>query len=142
VVRCGCTATARVLIGVVTLAAWGVATAAVGLRLNGGNLAAATLGIIPMGLLVAAIGYLASGWLHAAVDTGLVSFLIAIWFFISLVGPELQWPEAILRLSAFYYYGTPLVQGPQVTSVLGLVVVSALALGAGLWRFAGKDIAR
>ena len=134
--------TATVLIGVLTLAVAVVAAAAVGLKLNGGNLAAATLGIIPMGLLVAAIGYLASGWLHAAVDTGLVSFLIAIWFFISLVGPELQWPEAILRLSAFYYYGTPLVQGLQVTSVLGLVVVSVLALGAGLWRFAGKDIAR
>jgi ABC-2 type transport system permease protein len=134
--------TATVLIGVLTLAASAVAAAAVGLKLDGGNLAAATLGIIPMGLLVAAIGYLASGWLRAAVDTGLVSFVIAIWFFISLVGPELQWPDAVLRLSAFYYYGTPLVHGLQVTSVLGLVVVSALALAAGSWRFAGKDIAR
>jgi ABC-2 type transport system permease protein len=134
--------TATVVIGVLTLAGSAGAAAAVGLKLDGGNLAAATLGIIPMGLLIAAIGYLASGWLRAAVDTGLVSFLLAIWFFISLIGPELQWPDPVLRLSAFYYYGTPLVHGLQVTSVLGLVVVSALALTAGSWRFAGKDIAR
>jgi VIT1/CCC1 family predicted Fe2+/Mn2+ transporter len=34
------------------------------LKLAGGNLAAATLGMIPLGLLMAAIGYLFSGWLH------------------------------------------------------------------------------
>ena len=135
-------ATATVAIGVLTLVASATTAAAVGLKLDGGNLAAATLGIIPMGLLIAAIGYLASGWLRAAVDTGLVSFLLAIWFLISFVGPELQWPDAALRLSAFYYYGTPLLNGLQLTSVLVLLAIGALALTAGSWRFTRKDIAR
>lgn len=54
---------------------------------NQGNLAAATLSIIPLELLIAALGCLFSGWLHAAVDTGLLSFLLVIWLFISFVGP-------------------------------------------------------
>jgi ABC-2 type transport system permease protein len=134
-------ATATVAISVITLIASGGAATAAGLNLDAGNLAAATLGMIPLGLLVAAIGYLASGWLRTAADTGLLSFLLAIWFFISFIGPELKLPDATLRLSAFYYYGTPLLHGLQLTSVLGVVAVAALALGLGALRFVRKDIA-
>ncbi len=103
--------TVTIIIGMLTLAATAVASLATGLQFDWGNLAAATLSIIPLGLLVAAIGYLFSGWLRTAVDTGLLSFLLVIWFFISFIGPGLNWPDATLRLSAFYYYGTPLLHG-------------------------------
>jgi ABC-2 type transport system permease protein len=132
--------TATAAIGVVTLLASAGSAAAAGLSLDYGNLAAATLGMIPLGLLMAAIGYLASGWLRTAADTGLLSFVLAAWFFISFIGPELKLPDATLRLSAFYYYGTPLRHGLQLTSVLGVLVVAALALGLGTLRFARKDI--
>jgi ABC-2 type transport system permease protein len=133
-------ASATVFIGVITLLASAGAAAAAGLKLDAGNLAAATLGMIPLGLLIAGIGYLASGWLRTAADTGLLSFLLLIWFFISFIGPELNWPDAALRLSPFYYYGTPLLHGLQVTSVLGVIAVTALALGLGARRFIRKDI--
>jgi ABC-2 type transport system permease protein len=131
---------ATIVIAVITLLASAMAAAATGLKLDPGNLAAATLGMIPLGLLVAAIGYLASGWLRTAADTGLLSFLLLIWFFISFIGPELKWPDETLRLSAFYYYGTPLLHGLQLSSVLGLVAVAVLALGLGALRFVRKDI--
>jgi len=133
-------ATATIAIAVVTLLASFAAAAASGLSLDTGNLAAAILGMIPLGLLVAAIGYLASGWLRTAADTGLLSFVLAAWFFISFIGPELKLPDATLRLSAFYYYGTPLLHGLQLTSVLGVLAVAAVALGLGTLRFANKDI--
>ncbi|HET6310843.1 MAG TPA: ABC transporter permease subunit [Candidatus Nitrosotalea sp.] len=132
--------TATVVIAMITLLTSAGAAAAAGLKLDGGNLAAATLGMIPFGLLIAAIGYLASGWLRTAADTGLLSFVLAIWFFISFIGPELKLPDATLRLSAFYYYGTPLLHGLQLTSVLGVIAVGALALGIGTLRFVRKDI--
>jgi ABC-2 type transport system permease protein len=132
--------TATIAISVVTLLASAGAAAAAGLKLDSGNLAAATLGMIPLGLLIAAFGYLASGWLRTAADTGLLSFVLAAWFFISFIGPELKLPDATLRLSAFYYYGTPLLHGLQVTSVLGVLAVAALALGLGTLRFVRKDI--
>ena len=134
--------TATVVIGVLTLGASAVAAAATGLKLEPGNLAAASLGMIPLGLLIAAIGYLASGWLRRAADTGLVSFLLAFWFFISFVSPELKWPDATLRLSAFYYYGTPLLHGLQIADMLGLVVVGLAALTLASVRFMRKDIGR
>jgi putative exporter of polyketide antibiotics len=98
------------------------------------------LGMIPLGLLVASIGYLASGWLRTAADTGLLSFVLAAWFFLSFIGPELSLPDATLRLSAFYYYGTPLLNGLQPASVLGVLAVAAAVLVLGTMRFARKDI--
>jgi polyether ionophore transport system permease protein len=134
-------ATATIAISVITLLATAVTAASTGLKFDLGNLAAATLGMVPLGLLVAGIGYLASGWLRTAADTGLLSFLLAAWFFISFIGPELKLPDATLRLSAFYYYGTPLLHGLQVTSVLGVVAVAAVALSLATLRFMRKDIA-
>ncbi|MBA2285453.1 MAG: ABC transporter permease subunit [Ktedonobacteraceae bacterium] len=140
--RFGALTTATVLIGVLTLAATALATAATGLKLDGGNLAAATLSIIPLGLLIAALGYLLSGWLRTAIDTGLLSFLLVIWFFISFVGPELNWSDATLRLSAFYYYGTPLLHGLPLLDTLFVLAVAAAALVLASVRFVRKDIGR
>jgi ABC-2 type transport system permease protein len=134
-------ATATIVISLITLIAAYAAAASTGLKLDLGNLTAATLGMVPLGLLVAGIGYMTAGWLRTAADTGLLSFILAAWFFISFIGPELKLPDATLRLSAFYYYGSPLLNGLQLTSVLGLVAVAAIALGIGALRFARKDIA-
>ncbi len=134
--------TATVAIAALTLAATALASAASGLQLNPGNLAAATLSMIPLGLLVAALGYLLSGWLRASVETGLLSFLLVIWFFISFIGPGLSWPEATLRLSAFYYYGTPLLNGLPVLSTAAILAAAAMALGLAAVRFVRKDIGR
>ncbi|HEV3231165.1 MAG TPA: ABC transporter permease subunit [Candidatus Dormibacteraeota bacterium] len=133
-------ATATVAIGLLTLAASAAAAAATGLNLDAGNLAAATLGMVPLGLLTAAIGYLASGWLSTAADTGLLSFLLAAWFFITFIGPELRWPDATLRLSPFYYYGSPLLHGLQLADTLGVLTVATLALLAATARFSRKDV--
>jgi ABC-2 type transport system permease protein len=135
-------ATATIVISLITLAACAVAAAVSGLQLDFGKLAAASLGMIPMGLLIAAVGFLAAGWLRTAADTGLLSFLLAIWFFLSFIGPDLKWPDATLRLSPFYYYGSPLLQGISAANVLGLLVVGALALAAATLRFSRKDIGR
>ena len=132
--------TATICIGVITLLASAGAAAVAGLTLDSGNLAAATLGMIPLGLLVAAIGYLASGWLRTAADTGLLSFLLLAWFFITFIGPELKLPDATLRLSPFFYYGTPLLHGLRLTSILGLIAVAAVALCLSALRFVRKDI--
>ncbi len=140
--RFGALTTATIIIGVLTLALTMLAAAASGLTLDWGNLLAATLSIIPLGLLVAALGYLFAGWLHAAVDTGLLSFLLVIWFFISFVGPGLNWPDATLRFSAFYYYGTPLLHGLPAGDTLLVLAVAAVALVLAAVRFAYKDIGR
>jgi ABC-2 type transport system permease protein len=134
-------ATATIFISLMTLATTTVAAAAYGVALDYGNLAAASLSMVPLGLMVAALGYLFAGWLRAAVDTGLLSFLLVIWFFISFVGPSLKLPDVTLKLSPFYYYGTPLLHGLPVGDTLVVVVVGALALALAAYRFTRKDIA-
>jgi ABC-2 type transport system permease protein len=133
-------ATAAVVISLITLVVTVVVSSAIGLTLDSGHVAAATLSMIPLGLLVAAIGYLFAGWLRAAVETGLLSFVLVIWFFISFIGPSLNFPDAALRLSAFYYYGTPLLNGLPVFDTLVVVAVGAVALALASVRFMRKDI--
>lgn len=140
--RFGALTTVMVIMGLLTLAVTALAAIVVGLKLDGGNLAAATLSIIPLGLLMAALGYLFSGWLRTALDTGLLSFLLVIWFFISFVGPELNLSDTTLRLSAFYYYGTPLLHGLPLLDTLGVLVVAIAALTLASIRFVRKDIGR
>lgn len=135
-------ATATIFIGVLTLAATALTSAITGVQLDAGNLTAATLSMIPLGLLMAALGYLLAGWLRTAVDTGLLSFLLAIWFFISFIGPDLNWSDSVLHLSAFYYYGTPLLHGLPWWNMVGLLAASLVALALASLRFARKDIAR
>jgi ABC-2 type transport system permease protein len=133
-------ATATVLIGIVTLLGSAAAAAIAGVSVDGGNLSAATLGMIPLGLLMAAVGYLAAGWLRTAADTGLLSFLLAAWFILSFIGPDLKWPDTTLRLSPFYYYGTPLLHGLDFANLVVLVVVAAVSLGLASVRYARKDL--
>ena len=134
-------ATATIFIGVFTLAACAISAAIAGVQLDSTNLAEATLGMIPLGLLMAAVGYLAAGFLRTAVDTGLISFLLAGWFFLSFIGPDLKLPDGTLRLSPFYYYGTPLLHGLQLGNVLVIVAVGAAALVLATLRFSRKDLA-
>ncbi|HXL36690.1 MAG TPA: ABC transporter permease subunit [Ktedonobacteraceae bacterium] len=134
--------TVLVIMGVLTLAVTELTSLVAGLKLDGGNVAAATLSMIPLGLLVAAIGFLFSGWLRTAIDTGLLSFLLVIWFFITFVGPELNWPEGVQKLSAFYYYGTPLLHGLSLGNMLLVLAVAVVALALASVRFMRKDIGR
>ena len=112
-----------------------------GVALDQGNVIGAALGFIPLALLIGAIGYLGAGWLRTAADTGLLSFVLAFWFFVSFIGRDLGWPDAAMRLSPFTYYGDPLVNGLAFGDVAALIGVGALALLIGVWRFARKDIA-
>src|SRR5258708_11449793 len=88
--RFGALTTMTIIIGVLTLAATALASAVSGLTLDGGNLTAATLSIIPLGLLIAALGYLFSACLRTPLPTALLTFLLLIWFFITFVGPGLN----------------------------------------------------
>jgi ABC-2 type transport system permease protein len=134
--------TATVIMAAMTLGLTALASAVSGLALDGGNLAAASLSLIPLGLLMAAVGYLLSGWVRTALDTGLLSFLLVIWFFITFIGPELHFPDATPRLSAFYYYGTSLINGRPLGDMLLVVTVAAAALVLASARFVRKDIGR
>ncbi|HEU5314821.1 MAG TPA: ABC transporter permease subunit [Chloroflexota bacterium] len=115
---------------------------AVGLELNTANLAAAALGIVPVALLVACLGALLSGWLRSAVVSSLLMVYVVVSFILVFIGPIFHWPRALIGLSIYEAYGSPLVDGwswPGMSTLCGL---AALLLAAATVRFARKDLAR
>jgi ABC-2 type transport system permease protein len=139
--RFGALTTVTIIIALVTLAALALAASLSGFALDGGNLVAASLTMIPMGLLVAALGYFFSGWLRMAIDTGLLSFLLVAWVVITFFGGDLNFPDPVMRLSALYYFGTPLVNGLPLGGMFIIIAVAAVALALATFRFMRKDIA-
>ncbi|HEY1014016.1 MAG TPA: ABC transporter permease subunit [Herpetosiphonaceae bacterium] len=135
-------ATAAVAIALVTLGAIAAAAASVDFELNLGNLVAAALSMVPLALVVAAVGYLLSGWLRAGSVAALLSGLLAVSFVANFLGAILGWPEAALQLSIYHHYGTPLISGPQWAQIGGLLAAAGGAFAIALTRFRQKDIAR
>src|SRR5260370_42623807 len=80
-------ATATIVISVVTLLASAASAAAAGLKVDEGNLAAAVLGAIPLGLLIAPLGYLAPGWLRTAAAPALLTSLLPALFSSTFLRP-------------------------------------------------------
>ena len=68
--------------------------------------------------------------------------VVVAMFFLQLFGPVFQLPEAVLSLSIFHLYGTPMTTGVQWGAVMALTV-GALALAAGsLVGLQRRDIAK
>jgi ABC-2 type transport system permease protein len=124
------------------LAGTTLASTLVGMPLDKGRVAAAAFGMIPIALIVASIGYLLAGWLRAHAVTGILTGLILASFALTLLAPLFSWPKALLQLSIFDQYGTPLVDGLRGGRVIAQLGVAAAVLLAAVIRFDRKDLTR
>jgi ABC-2 type transport system permease protein len=140
--RFGAVTVALLVVPGLILASVALTAAAVGMKLDPSRLAQAAFGMVPVGLVVAAVGYLLSGWLRTAAVTGILIALLLASFIVSFLGPLFKWPEILLQFSIFKQYGAPLVDGLRVSNTLGLLAVAAAALAIATIRFARKDLAR
>ena len=123
-------------------ASTGLTAWATGFALNRVRLAEAAVGMVPIGMVVAAAGYLLSGWLHSKSVTGVLTGLLLTSFVVSLLGPLFQWPTSLMQLSIFEQYGMPLATGLQPARVAGLLAVAAAVVTAASVRFSRKDLVR
>jgi ABC-2 type transport system permease protein len=115
--------------------------AAQGLAVDGVRLVEAVAGMVPIALVVGAVGYLLAGWLRPGPLVGLLSLLLVASFLVPLLGSGLKLPDWALQLSIFQQYGSPLVDGLHWVNMLALLAVATAALALATWRFARKDIA-
>jgi len=135
-------ATAVVLVAAALFAVIGGTVLAQGLKVDGLKLVEACAGMIPIALVVGAVGYLLAAWLPARLLTGILSLLLVASFFTALLGSALKLPDWTLQLSIFQQYGSPLTKGLDWGNMLALLAVAAAALLLATWRFARKDIGR
>ena len=135
-------ATALVVIAGLIFASTGVVAWMQGFVLDRIRLAEAALGMVPIGLVVAAAGYLLAGWLRSRSVTGILTGLLLASFLVTLLGPLFNWPRLLMQLSIFEQYGMPLVEGLHPARVIGLLAVAAALLAIATVRFATKDLVR
>src|SRR4030095_3842080 len=106
------------------------AACAVGLTMTTGVIficntrASVARGMVPVGLVVGALGYLLGGWFRPRAMTGILSALVLASFALTLLAPLFHWPRALMQLSIFEQYGAPLVDGLNGGRVLGQLAVA------------------
>jgi putative exporter of polyketide antibiotics len=85
---------------------------------------------------------LLAGWLRAGPLTGALMFYVVAGFFLVFLGPIFSWPEALIRLSIYDLYGSPLVDGWDWPSMTAITAVAVISLALATYRFSRKDLAR
>ncbi len=101
------------------------------------------VGILPLGLVVAAFGLCVATWLKRPGGAMPITIgLVAVMFFLELFAPLLNLPGEVLNLSIFHLFGRPMAEGANWGGLL-VLVVATLVLGAGsLVGLNRRDIAK
>jgi len=107
-----------------------------------GKLTAASLGILPMELIVIGLVYALSERLRLGVILSVVSAFIVVSYVIDLLGAALNLPEWVKSLSIFHVYGTPFLSGWQAGPFFGMIAVALALLVLGFAQFSRVDVER
>jgi ABC-2 type transport system permease protein len=97
--------------------------------------------LVPLAGVVAAFGFAVSAWRPGPV-AAIVAPALAISFFLDLLAPLFDLPDALRNLSVFRLYGQPLIAGVDWGRTAVLIALVALFTLAGSLAFARRDIAK
>lgn len=136
---------AVVIVGVVALGlvAWLaplLGGAMANFSLDSGKLAAAGLGMIPLGLVTGALVYALAGKVPSGAILGVVGGLASLSFLGELLQDLLKLPGWTLNLSIFHVYGQPITQGVNWTGTIVLLVIAVALLAISVIRFTREDV--
>jgi ABC-2 type transport system permease protein len=115
----------------------------VGALITGGDVISPLLGTLVLGLYaiaLAGIGFAIAGVFGAGVAGPAVVIIVIGTWFVDLLGPLLQLPDAVQQLALTAHYGQPMVgvwDGPGIVASV-LLAVGGVAIGA--WGFARRDL--
>jgi ABC-2 type transport system permease protein len=128
---------------VVALAGAGLLIAAFLARLDlpvARTLAAVAL-LVPLAGVVAAFGFALSAWRPDPV-AAILTPALAVSFFLDLLAPLFDLPDAVRNLSVFRLYGQPLIAGVDWERMAVLLALIALFTLTGSVAFARRDIVK
>jgi ABC-2 type transport system permease protein len=124
---------------------WGtllVVTQLVGIKVDSEKIAAATLGILPLELIIATFVYAVAARLRSGSIIGITTLYLVGAFLVQLLGGALGLPDWLKALSIFNAYGNPILNGWNWGSWAILLGIAALFLVVGLVQFRLADIDR
>jgi ABC-2 type transport system permease protein len=112
-----------------------------GQDLSVGRLAAALLAVWALALFFAGAAILAAAFSHrAAPVTAAAVGLLVVMYLLDVVGKLADSFGWVRSLSAFRYYGEPLLHGAGAGGVAGLVLAGALLAALGAVQFERRDV--
>lgn len=120
-----------------------VSANAFNVTLDVGQVGEALLAAVPIGLVVAAFGFMVATWMkRPGTALPITIAVVVVMFFLQLFGPVFELPEPVLDLSIFHLYGRPLTEGVRWGAAIALTA-AALVLAAGsLVGLQRRDIAK
>ncbi|HLJ67092.1 MAG TPA: ABC transporter permease subunit [Chloroflexota bacterium] len=133
-------ATAVVVITVSSVVLY-LAAAADHIHIHAGDLAVASVALLPFVLSFAAIG----AALTSLVPRAAIAVLATIAFLSYLItegGPLFKWPDWVMKLSVFSLYGTPLTRGIYWTGFWILLAITVAGFGAATLLMERRDVGR
>ncbi len=127
-----------VLFGACLLGAAGLAA----FSLNTGRVVAGLVAAVPLGLVVLAFGLGLAAWLpRPGGAVGITTALVVVMFFLDVLAPVFNLPDAVLNLSIFHLYGRPLTQAIGWGGLLAITLVACALAAWSLIGFGRRDIA-
>ena len=101
---------------------------AVSINLRAGDVAVASLVMLPFALTFGAVGSLLVGWVPRA-TVAILSSLAFVSYLVYEGGPLMKWPDWTQNLSVFSLVGTPLTDGVRWSGLSGLIAITVVGFG-------------
>jgi putative exporter of polyketide antibiotics len=111
-----------------------------GFAFDGGRVAEASLGMLPLALITASLIYALAGLLPPGAVIGFMAAFLGISYLADLLQAFLKLPSWVLNLSMFYRYGAPILNGLNGGAFVGMLLVALVLLGLGIWQFSARDV--
>lgn len=130
---------------VATLAIWlavVVCAQATGFAFDGGRVAEASLGMLPLALITASLIYALAGSLAPGLVIGIMATFLGISYLADLLQAFLKLPSWVLNFSMYHQYGAPLLNGLNWGAFTGMLGVALALLALGIWQFSARDVDR
>ncbi|MFI5273629.1 MAG: ABC transporter permease subunit [Ktedonobacterales bacterium] len=115
---------------------------AAGFAIDGGRVAEAAIGMLPLALITASLVFALAGLLPPAAVIGIMAVFLAVSFLADLLRTALNLPSWALNFSMFHQYGSPVLDGLNWGAFVGMLVAALALLALGGWQFSARDVDR
>lgn len=131
------------LVNVVIFVALTTAGIGIGVVTTESDLATPIVGSLVLGLYAAAlvgIGHAVGGLIGTRfAGTAVIVFVIVTWF-VQLLGPLLNLPEAVRTLALTSHFGQPMVGVWDGVGIVASIVIAVGGIAIGTWGFSRRDL--
>lgn len=111
-----------------------------GFAFDGGRVAEASFGLLPLALITASLVYALARLVRPGAVIGIMAAFLAISYLADLLQSYLKLPSWVLNLSMYHQYGAPVLNGLNWGAFAGMLGVAAILLALGVWQFSARDV--